>query len=505
MQAVLYFKAVLHLFLFNCAGNIFRMEPIVTNALRDIPNVNDCIAAIIESETLQNVPLQRLKHCIRLYLEKKRQAIVSGKYAQSPFDAQKHWVQELILFVQRYHQPRFAKVINGTGVIVHTNLGRSLLPACSMEFLAVACRSYSNLEFNLTTGKRGSRYDHIDELLCELTGAEAALVVNNNAAAVLIALETFAKNKEVVVSRGQLVEIGGSFRIPDIMVRSGARLVEIGTTNRTYLQDYQSAITSETALLLRVHCSNYRIIGFTNEVSGRELVQLGKEHGIPIMEDLGSGCFIDLTKFGLAKEPTVQEVVGSGMDIVSFSGDKLLGGPQAGIIVGKKKYIEEIRKNPLNRALRIDKFTLAALESVLRLYLDESQALREIPTLAMITVSEEIVKQRAINFIQLSRSRLGESCSFELVRASSQVGGGAMPEQNISSWAVAVRPGNMKMSRFEKLLRHAPVPVIGKVEHNRLVLDMRTIVDDELGELVESLLSALSFNMIEENVTNGEC
>jgi len=481
------------------------MESTITILLRDIPNVNECIAAIVDSDVLRDIPLQRIKHCIRLYLDMIRQSIISGKLTHSPFVHQSYWVQELTVFILKYNQPRFTKVINGTGVIVHTNLGRSLLPACSIDFISNACTRYSNLEFNLETGKRGSRYDHINDLLCELTGAEAALVVNNNAAAVLICLETLAINKEVVVSRGQLVEIGGSFRIPDIMVRSGAHLVEIGTTNRTYLHDYQAAITRETALLLRVHCSNYRIIGFTNEVSGFELVQLGKKHGIAVMEDLGSGCFVDLSKFGLANEPTVQEVVASGMDIVTFSGDKLLGGPQAGIIVGKKEYIEQIKKNQLNRALRIDKFTLAGLESVLRLYLDEARALREIPTLAMITVSEEIVKQRAVKFLQFLRNRIGESCSLEMVRTSSQVGGGAMPEQNIASWAVAVRPEYIKMSHFEKLLRHAPVPVVGKVERDRLLLDMRTISDYELDELAESLWNALSIEIMNKKVTKGEC
>ncbi len=475
------------------------MDTTIANMLKDIPNVNECIDALITSNFLQGVPLGRLKHCIRLYLELMRKEIISGKYVESPFVDHQAWVRKLISFVQKYHQPRFTRVINGTGVIVHTNLGRSLLPVSSMELLAVAGRGYSNLEFNLETGKRGSRYEHVEELLCELTGAEAALVVNNNAAAVLIALETLAKNKEVVVSRGQLVEIGGSFRIPDIMARSGAQLVEVGTTNCTHLRDYQAAITSETALLLRVHCSNYRIVGFTSEVADVELVQLGKAHDLPVMEDLGSGCFIDLSKFGLAKEPTVQEVVASGMDIVTFSGDKLLGGPQAGIIVGKKRYIEKIKNNPLNRALRIDKFTLAGLESVLRLYLDESQALQEIPTLSMITASEESVRQRAMNFLDRVKKSLDDRGDFVLVRVNSRVGGGAMPEQDIASWAVAVRPGNMKMSRLEQLLRHAPVPVVGRVEDDRLLLDMRTIADDEIGVLAESLHSALTANRVGED------
>ena len=481
------------------------MDAATSQALRDIPNVNDCIDALVESKTLQEVPLQRLKHCVRLYLDGIRIEILSGKYGNSPLLDRQAWFHSLLLYVKKYHKFRFSMVINGTGVIVHTNLGRSLLPDSSMELLTTAGRRYTNLEFNLDTGQRGSRYDHVNELLCELTGAEAALVVNNNAAAVLIALETLAKNKEVIVSRGQLVEIGGSFRIPDIMDRSGARLMEIGTTNCTHLYDYKKAVTSETALLLRVHCSNYRIVGFTSEVPNLELVRLGKTLNIPVMEDLGSGSFIDLSKFGFAKEPTVQEVVASGMDIVTFSGDKLLGGPQAGIIVGKQEYIEKIKNNPLNRALRIDKFTLAGLESVLRLYLDESSALREIPTLVMLTAPEETIKQRALKFLHLVDNNMKDQCNLELIRVYSRVGGGAMPELDIPSWAIALQPQKMKTSQLEKSLRHAPVPVIGRVEKDRLLLDMRTIGEDELGMLFDSLQSSLSVNIDDEtNHINGE-
>ena len=467
------------------------MDPIVHQALQAIPNVNECITALIDSDSLHDVPLRRLKHCIRLYLEETRQRLLAGQSPPSPLADRPAFIRNLTRFVRHYHRPRFTRVINGTGVIVHTNLGRSLLPPAAIACLSSAAGHYSNLEFNLTTGNRGSRYDHVDQLLCELTGAEAALVVNNNAAAVLIALETLARGKEVIVSRGQLVEIGGSFRIPEIMARSGARLVEVGATNRTHLHDYQEAITAETALLLRVHCSNYRIIGFTSEVPDSDLVELGRAHDIAVMEDLGSGCLIDLSTFGLAKEPTVQEVVASGMDIVTFSGDKLLGGPQAGIIVGKKRYIEQIKKNPLNRALRIDKFTLAALESVLRLYLDQRQAVEAIPTLQMIAAPAETIRQRALQFLQVCRQGLDDRCAFELVPVSSQVGGGAMPAQNLPSWAVAVQPRQLKTSRLEQLLRQAPVPVIVRVEGNRLLLDLRTIADDELDLLSTSLTSVL--------------
>lgn len=468
------------------------MEPTLTLSLRDIPNVNDCLQYLLYSSTLGDVPRERLKFCIRLFLEQVRQAHLSGQSGAYVFTNREHLLDDLEAFVQRYHRPRFTRVINGTGVIVHTNLGRSLLPVSCTATLDGASRRYSNLELNLETGKRGSRYQHVEELLCELTGAESAMVVNNNAAAVLLALEAIARGKEVVVSRGQLVEIGGSFRIPDIMSRSGAILVEIGTTNRTHFHDYQAAITDDTGLLLRVHCSNYRIIGFTSEVANSDLVRLAQMYHIPVMEDLGSGCLVDLSRFGLAKEPTVQEVVASGIDIVTFSGDKLLGGPQAGIIVGKKEYIDRLKTNPLNRALRIDKLTLAALEAVLRLYLDESRALKEIPTLAMIAAPEEYILERAQVLYDKCRERLCEQGMFSVIRTHSQVGGGAMPEQNIKSWAVSVQPIKSSVSRLEQRLRRAPIPVIGRTVDDCVIFDMRTVGDDEIEPLAESLHFALS-------------
>lgn len=473
------------------------MNPVVSAALRNIPNVNDCVAKVNEIGGLHHIPILRLRRCVRIYLEQFRVAILSGEKLNASANDKNAFFDGLRQFIVTYNKKRFVRVVNATGVIIHTNLGRSLLPASALDSLEYAGGCSSNLEFDLATGKRGSRYTHVEDLLCELTGAESALVVNNNAAAVLIALETLASGKEAVVSRGQLVEIGGSFRIPEIMSRSGARLVEVGATNRTHLRDYANAITSETGLLLRVHCSNYRIVGFTGEVSNVDLVQLGRTHGIPVMEDLGSGCFIDLSKFGLAKEPTVQETVASGMDIVTFSGDKLLGGPQAGIIVGKKALVDQIKKNPLNRALRIDKLTLASLESVLRLYLDEANALQEIPTLRMIAVSSAVVEQRAVRLAGQCQAQLNAYGSFTPIEVQSQVGGGAMPGQNLASWAVAVQPNNIKISQLERRLRHASVPVIGRIEKDRLLLDMRTIADDELDIALDGLRSALDPQVLE--------
>lgn len=470
---------------------LMPMDRHVSSQLQALPNVHELISALSASSQLADVPLLRIKFCIRRYLNQLRQTILSGGAPAFLLSDHNRLICDLTAYIQLYHRPSFSRVINGTGVIIHTNLGRSLLPTTAVESIASAGRWFSNLELDLVTGKRGSRYQHVDALLCELTGAESALVVNNNAAAVLIALETLAKGKEVIVSRGQLVEIGGSFRIPDLMSRSGARLVEVGTTNRTHVQDYQAAITAETGLLLRVHCSNFRIIGFTSEVADAELVRLGLAAGIPVMEDLGSGCFVDLSRYGLDREPCVQDVVASGMDVVTFSGDKLLGGPQAGIIVGKKRYLDQIKSNPLNRALRIDKLTLAALEAVLRKYLDPNQALREIPTLAMIAAPLDTLEQRARICLEQWVWTDEQLCECSVVRTAAQVGGGAMPGQSLDSWAVAVRPLVCTTSLLEKRLRQAPCPVMGRIEEDRLLLDMRTIADDEIELLIASLRSAL--------------
>nr|WP_320011914.1 L-seryl-tRNA(Sec) selenium transferase [uncultured Desulfobulbus sp.] len=460
--------------------------------LRQLPAVHDCLAHLAASDAVSDLPLGRLKHCVRLYLDSSRRRILAGKKFDEDALGRDRFLEGLIRYVRTYHKPRFTRVINGTGVIVHTNLGRSLLPDAALENIVEAASHYSNLELNLATGKRGSRYSHVEDLLCELTGAEGALVVNNNAAGVLIALETLGKGREVIVSRGQLVEIGGSFRIPDIMARSGAKLVEVGTTNRTHERDYENAITEETALLLKVHCSNYKVIGFTREVEATELVAIGHRHEIPVMEDLGSGCLLDLSRFGLAKEPTVQEVVASGIDIVSFSGDKLLGGPQAGILVGSKHYIEQIKKNPINRALRIDKFTLSSLESVLRLYLDESQAIEHVPTLRMIAMDAESIKLRVDHLCKRCRDAFGDRAIVESRAVFSQVGGGALPEQNLTSWAVSLFPKHMKLSQVEQALRFATVPVMGRVEDEQLIFDLRTVSEEEEDDFFSSINEALS-------------
>ncbi len=392
----------------------------------------------------------------------------------------------LIKVFKEYETPSLKRVINATGVVVHTNLGRSPLAEEAVEAILRVSKWYSNLEYDLERGKRGSRYVHVEELLKEITGAEAALVVNNNASAVLISLNTLAKGKEVIVSRGELVEIGGSFRIPEVMSWAGCILKEVGTTNKTHIHDYEKAISEDTALLLKVHKSNYYIEGFTKEISAKELVSLAREHGLLVMEDLGSGCFVDFSKYGLIKEPTVQEVVNSGVDVVTFSGDKLLGGPQAGIILGKKEIIEEIRKNPLNRALRIDKLTLAGLEATLRLYRCEDWATQKIPILRMILKSEAELKKEAQRLRRLLGRQGLKHISCKVVRTSGKTGGGALPRLELPSYAVALSCGRPPQWIQEKL-RKRELPIIGRIEEDSFLLDVRCLFPQDYPEIAKAI------------------
>lgn len=376
--------------------------------------------------------------------------------------------------VKAMHTPNMRPVINGTGTILHTNLGRAPISPEHIKRIAEVACGYSNLEYNLEAGRRGERYSHFEKLLCKLTGAEAAMAVNNNASSVMLILSSLAKGGEVVVSRGELVEIGGKFRIPDVMEQSGAVLVEVGTTNKTHYDDYKNAITEETKALLKVHTSNYRIVGFTESVEIDELITLSKEHDLPIIEDLGSGVLVDLAKYGLTHEPMVQESIAKGADVVCFSGDKLLGGPQAGIIVGKKKYIDQMKKNQLTRALRIDKFTAAALELVLKEYLSEETAIRNVPVLRMITKPLEEIEKEAKSLVRMLR-RSGFSGHFQVVPCESQIGGGSLPLERIPSFAAAVRPEKISVPKLEEKMRHLEIPIIPRTANDMILLDVRTI------------------------------
>ena len=392
--------------------------------------------------------------------------------------------------VEKMHTPNMKKVINGTGTILHTNLGRAPISREHMKKAFDIVTGYSNLEYNLEEGRRGERYSHFEKLLCKITGAEAAMAVNNNASSVRLILSSLAKGGEVIVSRGELIEIGGKFRIPDVMTQSGATLVEVGTTNKTHVSDYEENITEETKALLKVHTSNYKIVGFTESVGIDELMPIAKEHGIPVIEDLGSGVLIDLSKYGLTYEPTVQESVAKGADVVCFSGDKLFGGPQAGIIVGKKKYIDMMKKNQLTRALRIDKFTAAALELVLQEYLSEEQAVQHIPVLRMITEPLDEVARRARSLARTIRST-DIPAKVDVVSCESQIGGGSLPMERIPSMAVAIRPKHESVAALEDQMRHLTVPMIPRTVNDTIMLDVRTVETEDFKLIAAELQELL--------------
>jgi L-seryl-tRNA(Ser) seleniumtransferase len=383
--------------------------------------------------------------------------------------------------LETWMRPSLLPVINASGVILHTNLGRAPLSADAIRAVQTTAAEYGTLEYDLKRGKRGVRDVHSEGLLQRLTGAEAALVVNNNAAAVLLALTALARRKEVLVSRTQLIEIGGGFRVPDVMKQSGAKLVEVGTTNRTHLSDFESALTKRTALILRAHHSNFRIVGFTTEPTIEELVELGKRHGIPVVDDLGSGALLDTAEFGLGHEPMVQESLGAGVDLVTFSGDKLLGGPQAGIVVGKKALVDKMRRHPLARAVRADKLCLAALSATLNHYLTD-QALLTVPVWQMIAASTKGIKKRARAWAKA----LGQG---DVIEEKSTVGGGSLPEETLLTWVLALTVS--KPNNFAALLRKANPPIIVRVSEDKVMLDPRTVFAEQESALIASLKEIL--------------
>ena len=381
-------------------------------------------------------------------------------------------------------------LINATGIVIHTNLGRAILSDKVLHNVNAVGGGYSNLEYDLASGKRGRRHTHTMRLLTDITGAEDALIVNNNAAAVLLCLNTVAKGKEVIVSRSELVEIGGSFRIPDVMAASGAVLREVGTTNKTHIYDYADAVNDDTGLILKVHQSNYKIIGFSGGVAVEELVSLGRKRDLPVMYDLGSGCLIDLKPYGINDEPSVSDIVGSDVDIVSFSGDKLLGGPQGGIIVGKKQYVEKIQRNPLARAVRIDKLAIAAFEATLMEYLDLEKAKEEIPVLKMLLQSPVEIQARAKK-IAAELQKIAGDANVSVIRDSSKAGGGSLPEVDFPTYAVCIKPAGISVNELAVRLRSGCPPVIARIKEDSLILDARTIRKQETGDLVRVVASSL--------------
>ncbi len=457
---------------------------------RALPSVDACLALL--KKHFPGVDRELLISSCREAQNALRDAVREGRI-NSPEELNPPVLAEkLRAIVARKITPRLRRVINGAGVVVHTNLGRSTLAREAQEAVALAARDYCNLEYDLENGERGSRIDLVEDLIRELTGAESALVVNNNAAAVLLMLDTLCKGGEAILSRGQLVEIGGNFRIPDVMARSGTLLREVGTTNRARLSDYEAALNGETRAILWVHPSNFRVIGFHDSVPPAELACLAHSRNLPFLEDLGSGSLLDLSSYGLRDEPTVRDVLKSGVDVVTFSGDKVLGGPQAGIIAGKKRYLDAMKKNQLTRALRCGKLTLAALEATLRLYRDPEKALRSIPTLRRLTASREELYARAEDLRALIAPALRGLAECTLMDGCSRVGGGAFPEQDMPTALLCLRPLALSATELKKRLLAVQPPVVGRLEHDLFQLDLRTLEDGDFHDLARVLGEALA-------------
>ena len=453
--------------------------------LRQIPKVDELLRCPALAGLAAELPASAVTNAVRQVLDTLRTDILSEAVTELP--SEEVLCAQIAEACRAARLPSLRGVINATGVVLHTNLGRACLSDRALAAAADAAQGYSTLEYDLASGNRGQRYTHVEPLLCRLTGAEAAFVVNNNAAAVLLILSALTAGGEVITSRGELVEIGGSFRVPDIMAACGAVLREVGATNKTRLSDYANAIGEQTRALLKVHTSNYRIVGFTESVSPAALAELGHARGIPVIEDLGSGCLMDLSPLGIREEPTVQDAVKAGVDVLSFSGDKLLGGPQAGIILGKKQYLDILKRHPLARAMRVDKLTLAALEATLQAYADGTE-LQEIPVLSMLARKPEDLRRSADDLCASLRN-LGAAA--QVVPAESPVGGGSVPTQTLPSFAVAVTPAD-SAAALEARLRQRPRPIIVRIAHDRCLLDMRTLFPADHDEIVAAFREILA-------------
>jgi L-seryl-tRNA(Ser) seleniumtransferase len=455
------------------------------SSFRSLPAVNDILAAFEMQSCLDAHARETVVAFVRQDLDHLRQQIAQGALIDGEFQVQRI-AERVSLQLQNAHLPRLRVVINATGIVLHTNLGRAPIAEEAAKAAYEAARGYLNLELDLDTGKRSSRQDPIREWVRRLTGAESATVVNNNAAATVIALRALCQGREVIVSRGQLIEIGGSFRIPDIMAVSGATLREVGTTNITRASDYEKAIGPDTAALMQIHTSNYRIAGFTESVATADLVALGQRHQLPVIDDIGSGALLDFNRFGFASEPIAKTSVAAGVDLVLFSGDKLLGGPQAGILAGKKQWIDRIEKDPLMRAFRCDKMTLAALEATLRIYLNEEIALREIPVLRLLGLPLDELKRRAEHLA--GRLRTIESFeSVEIAEDIAYVGGGSLPDQQMRTWVVEVKAKDVSDADFAQRLRIGTPAVVARVRDDKVVFDVRTIFPHQIETLVEAV------------------
>lgn len=454
--------------------------------LRSLPKVDELLKREDVAALLATKPRGVVVDALRDAIEGVRKAILAGGEGADA-DA---IVADAAARADAMLARSLTRVVNATGIVVHTNLGRSILAPEALEAVAKAAGAYSNLEYDAASGERGSRHVHVERLICALTGAEAGMAVNNNAGAVLLGIAALAAGAEAVVSRGQLVEIGGSFRIPDIMAQSGARMVEVGTTNKTHLRDYERAIGPDAALLLKVHGSNFRMVGFTEEVGLSDLVELGKRHGVPVFEDQGSGVLIDLTSIGLPYEPTMRAAIEEGADLVSASGDKLLGGPQAGILAGKAKVIGRLKRHPLARTLRLDKMTLAALEATLALYLDPATVVARVPTLSMLAASAEEMRRRAESLAARLRESVGDAYATDVVADVSRAGGGALPMADIPTYVLALTPASGGVVALEEKLRAGKPSVVARVKDDRLLIDPRTLSAEDEALLLDALSRA---------------
>lgn len=462
--------------------------------LRNLPKIDEVMLLLEKRDVFSKTPRNIVRSVCRSVVEELRQEILKTNTERKDLrlPSAEQVADRATRILQGLHEYRLRRVVNATGVILHTNLGRAPLCNDAVERLVEIAKGYSNLEYDLVKGERGLRYDHVQKILCELSGAEDALVVNNNAAALLLSLNTLAAGKEVIVSRGELVEIGGEFRIPEVMEKSGACLREVGTTNRTRLADYEKAIGPETGLILKVHTSNFRIVGFTEDAVLPSLVALGKTRGIPVMYDLGSGCFAELDCYGLEREPTVSDVLETGVSIITFSGDKLLGGPQAGIILGRRNVLQEIKQNPLNRALRIDKLTLAALEATMMQYFQPDRAISRLRVLKALTEPLKDVDKRVKKLLSLLRKERWEGVIMSVKKGFSMSGGGSLPTQEIPTLLLSLVSKHLSPSNLEERLRYLEIPIITRIADDEVLFDLRTIEEEEFSAIRNGLKQIFS-------------
>ena len=457
--------------------------------LRKLPQVDEILKSKDLSFIVTNLPHDFLVNCIREVLMDTRANVLNGITKDIN---ESEIIQNVLTKIDKKSKPSLRRVINATGTVLHTNLGRAVVSKKATEAIINVAYNYSNLEYDLKKGDRGDRQSHIEKLITELTGCEAAMVVNNNAAATVIVLATLASEKEVIISRGELIEIGGSFRIPDVMLQSRAILKEIGTTNKTKLSDYKNAIVDGvTGAIMKVHTSNYKVVGFTEEAKLDELVPLGNQYDIPVIYDMGNGLFVDLNEYGI-DEPTVPNLVKDNADVILFSGDKLLGGPQAGIIIGKAKYINKMKKHPLARAFRVDKFTIAALTATLFEYFDVKKAKKNIPILHMITISKDELKEKANNLKDKLSNKISKDVSFLVEEVKDQVGGGTAPDVYLDGYAVSILSKNKTAEKIEREFRDVDIAIIPRVAHDKVYIDVRTILDDDIDILVDEICKTLS-------------